>query len=285
MRPTSYRGRLFQNLILKIKDQALGWGQSSRSYSGSNIWCTHISFILCYPYLRFLRYGYFKIWPWQSKVKITGEVIVQGHIVVQQSLPFHVTHPWDTSISKFDIENPMSRVKDMEKIPKQILRNVMSLAWIRNIPIKFCSDCMRVFFNIFVGQGNFLPLWWQRDLDPRSSKWPHIYQSCENWRLQWASWNVGRFHHGGDGAKLKGNKSPRYPGWHCNWDPFITSIFLVLASRKIRQHDVHIFYGLHGIFVLHISLIINCYWYYTLKTSVKNLTRVYSRALIFALIL
>ena len=179
MRPTSYRGRLIQNLILKIKDQALGWGQSSRSHSGSNFRCTHISFVLCYPYLRFLRYGYFKIWPWQSKVKITGEVIVQGQIVVQQSLPFHVTHSWDTSISKFDLENPMSRVKDMEEIPKQILQNVISLAWIGNMPIKFCNDCMHVFFLHFCGTR------WFFTALVTAWPWPQIIKMAAHISVMW----------------------------------------------------------------------------------------------------
>ena len=37
--------RVFQNLILKIKDQGHGWGHSSKSQCGSNILSTHIPFV------------------------------------------------------------------------------------------------------------------------------------------------------------------------------------------------------------------------------------------------
>ena len=53
----------------------------SRSQSGSDILLTHISFILCRPTFPFLRYSYLKIWSWKSKVKVTGKVQVQDHIV------------------------------------------------------------------------------------------------------------------------------------------------------------------------------------------------------------
>ena len=46
----------------------------SRSHSGSNILLTHIPFIPCQLTLTFLRYGFFKIWPWKSKVKAMGAV-------------------------------------------------------------------------------------------------------------------------------------------------------------------------------------------------------------------
>ena len=68
---------LFQNLTLKIQGHDHGWSQSSRSHSGSDILSTHIPLVPCQSAFSFLRYGYFKIWPWKSKVK----VIVQGHIV------------------------------------------------------------------------------------------------------------------------------------------------------------------------------------------------------------
>ena len=58
-----------------------------------------------------------KNWPWKSKFKIMGEVKVKGHNVSLTSyqltsLWFHVnwpSHSWDTSFSKFDLENPRSR--------------------------------------------------------------------------------------------------------------------------------------------------------------------------------
>ena len=40
---------------------------------------THIPFVPCWSALLFLRYSYFKNWPWRSKVKVMGEVKIQGH--------------------------------------------------------------------------------------------------------------------------------------------------------------------------------------------------------------
>ena len=100
-----YRIRLFQNLTLKIQGQGHGWGKSWKSQHGSNIISTDIP------------YDFFKIWPWQSKVKVMGEGNVKSHKVgvtsyQLTSLSFHVnrpSHSWDTVFSKFDLEEPRSR--------------------------------------------------------------------------------------------------------------------------------------------------------------------------------
>ena len=65
----------------------------------------------------FLRYSNFNILPWKSKVKVMCEVKVESHNMGSTfyrltSLLFHVnrpTHCWDTTFSKFDLENPRSR--------------------------------------------------------------------------------------------------------------------------------------------------------------------------------
>ena len=109
--------RLFQNLTLKIQGQGHGLGQSWKSQSGCNILSTCIPFVLCQSAIPFLRYDFFKIWPWKSKVKVMGEVKVESHKVGVTSyrltsLSFHVnrpSHSWDTAFSKFDLENPRSR--------------------------------------------------------------------------------------------------------------------------------------------------------------------------------
>ena len=59
--------RLFQNLTLKIQGQCHGWGESWKSQHGSNILSTHIPLIPCQSVIPFLRYNFFKIWPWKSK--------------------------------------------------------------------------------------------------------------------------------------------------------------------------------------------------------------------------
>ena len=109
--------RLFQNLTLKIQGQGHGWGVSWKSQHGSNILSTHIPFIPCQSAIQFLRYDFFKIWPWKSKVKVMVEVKVESHKVGVTSyrltsLSSHVnqpSHSWDTTFSKFDLENPRSR--------------------------------------------------------------------------------------------------------------------------------------------------------------------------------
>ena len=109
--------RLFQNLTLKIHGQGHGWGEPWKSQHGSNFLPTHISSIPCQSAVPFLRYDFFKIWPWRSKVKVMVEVKVESHKVGVTSyrltsLLFHVnrpSHSWDTAFSKFDLENPRSR--------------------------------------------------------------------------------------------------------------------------------------------------------------------------------
>ena len=109
--------RLFQNLTLKIQGRGHGWGESWKSPHGSNILSTHIPFIPCQSAIPFLRYDFFKIWPWKSKVKVMVEVKVESHKVgitscQLTSLSFHVNRPchfWGTAFSKLDLENPRSR--------------------------------------------------------------------------------------------------------------------------------------------------------------------------------
>ena len=64
----------FQNLTLKIQGQGHEWGESWKPQHGSNILSTHIPFIPCQSAIPFLRYDFFKIWPWKSKVNAMVEV-------------------------------------------------------------------------------------------------------------------------------------------------------------------------------------------------------------------
>ena len=110
----------FSKLTLKIKGQGHGWGHSLKSQCGSNILSIHFPFVLCKSGIPFLSYDLFKIWPWKSRVKDMGEVTVQSHNVGLTSyrltsLSFHVNRPsnsWDTTFSKFDLENQGSRSND-----------------------------------------------------------------------------------------------------------------------------------------------------------------------------
>ena len=69
----------FQNLTLKIQGQGHGWGGHWKSQSRCSILSTHIPFVLCQSAIPFLRYDFFKIWPWKSKVKVMGEVAIKSH--------------------------------------------------------------------------------------------------------------------------------------------------------------------------------------------------------------
>ena len=108
----------FQYFTFKIQGQGHGWGQSLKSQCESNILSTHILFVPCQSAIPFLRYNFFKIWPWKSKVKVMSEVKVWSHNVSLTfyqltSLSFHVnrpSHSWYTTFSNFDLENPRSKL-------------------------------------------------------------------------------------------------------------------------------------------------------------------------------
>ena len=128
--------RLFQNLTLKIQGQDHGWGGHWKSQNGSNILSAHIPLIPCQLAILFLRYAFFKIWPWKSKVKVMVEVKVESLKVGVTSyrlkfLSFHVnrpSHSWDTAFSKFDLENPRSRswVRWTLKVTKRVQHSIDS---------------------------------------------------------------------------------------------------------------------------------------------------------------
>ena len=112
--PPSYS---YDRAFLKFDFKIQGQSHSSRSHSRCNILSIHIPFIACWSALPFLRYSYFKNWPWKFKLKVMGEVKVQSHNMGPTfspltTLSFHVnwaTHSWVTTFSEFDLENPGSR--------------------------------------------------------------------------------------------------------------------------------------------------------------------------------
>ena len=85
-------------------------------------WMTHTLFVPCQLAVPFLRWGYFRLWPWNSKVKLMGVVKGQSYTVgpVSYSFSFHINqtnNSWDTAISKFDLET--SKVKVMSDVKGQ----------------------------------------------------------------------------------------------------------------------------------------------------------------------
>ena len=97
----------FSKSDLEIQGQGHGWSGHSKSQSGCNILSTHIPFVPSQSAIPFLRYDFFKFWPWKSrqfvlaydrstfrnkirkfrngwrvwksKVKVMGEVAIKSH--------------------------------------------------------------------------------------------------------------------------------------------------------------------------------------------------------------
>ena len=111
----------FQYFTLKIQGQGHGWGQSMKSQCESNILSTRIPFVSCQSAIPFLRYDFFKIWPWKSKVKIMGEGNVESHNMGPRfyrltSLSFHVNRPSHSWYDFFNIWPWKSKVKVMVEV-------------------------------------------------------------------------------------------------------------------------------------------------------------------------
>ena len=86
--PPIPKSQQFQYLTLKIQGQGHGWSGHSKSQSGCNILSTHIPFVPCQLAIPFLRYDFFKFWPWKSKVKVMGEWNVESNKVGATSYRF-----------------------------------------------------------------------------------------------------------------------------------------------------------------------------------------------------
>ena len=126
--------QLFKKLTLKIQGQGHGQCQSSKSQCESNILLTHTPFVPCQSGIPLLSYDFFKIWPWNSRVKVMDEVTVQSHNVGLTSyrltsVLFHVdrpSHSWDTAFSKVDLENQGSRSWVRSHLKSQWGSNILS---------------------------------------------------------------------------------------------------------------------------------------------------------------
>ena len=99
--------------------RSLSWIRSKADVS--IILSINIPFVSNQLYHPSLPYGYFKIWPWKSKVKAMGGVQSQGHKKTQQNLPalrHLLTKMWEKTInldvsayttSKFTIQKKISK--------------------------------------------------------------------------------------------------------------------------------------------------------------------------------
>ena len=98
VKPPNPELQQFQYFTLKMQGQGQGCGQSLKSQCESNMLSTHIPFVPCQSAIPFLRYDFFKIWPWKSKVKVMEEVNIESHNMGPTfyrltSLSFHVNQP------------------------------------------------------------------------------------------------------------------------------------------------------------------------------------------------
>ena len=145
--------QLLQNLTLQFQGQGHGWAQRSKPQCGSNFLSTHILFVPCQSALPFLGYSFFKIWPWNSEVKVIGQCHIVGPKSYRlRSLSFHVnrpSHSWDTTPSKFHLENPRSRswVRSKSKATKRARLSIDSHTF-RSMSIGPPIPVMQLFKNL-----------------------------------------------------------------------------------------------------------------------------------------
>ena len=104
-------------------------------------WMTHILFVACQSATTFLRYSNFRLWPWNSKVKVMrvvkGKCHTVGPVSYQlTSFSFHINqtnNSWDTAILKLDLES--SKVKVMSEVKGQ--GHILYPAWNRCTSFSF----------------------------------------------------------------------------------------------------------------------------------------------------
>ena len=98
-------------------------GHSSRKQSRYNTLSTHIPFVPSRSIHPFLGCSYFKNWRWKFKVKVMGEVKVWSQNMGLTFISFHAnraSHSWDTTVSKYNLENSGSRSDDHDVAQVQV---------------------------------------------------------------------------------------------------------------------------------------------------------------------
>ena len=109
-------------MMYQLKRVPSPW--SPKGHGHGYEWITTIPFVQYQSALPFLRYGYFKIWPWKSMVKAMHVIKGQGHIVGSATnqftyFSFHINwpgHSWDIAILKFYLKRPRSRSWQTSKL-------------------------------------------------------------------------------------------------------------------------------------------------------------------------
>ena len=109
----------------------LPWSHKSQCHGHEST--NHIPIVPCQSAFPFLRYDYFKLWPWNFNIKAMGVVKGQGDVVSPvsnwlTSFLFHINQTnnfWDTAISKFVLEK--SKVKVMGEVKGKFHQSLISM--------------------------------------------------------------------------------------------------------------------------------------------------------------
>ena len=128
--------RLFQTLTLKLtQDQGHECVQRARPWSQPSIYLMCFLFVSHQSNNNSWDTAFLKFDREKSKVKVTGEVKVQGHIVHPVSnlctFSFHInrtTHSWDMSYTVFDHEKTHPKFSKkiwQKKFPAEFLQNLI----------------------------------------------------------------------------------------------------------------------------------------------------------------
>ena len=92
---------------------------------------THILFVHCQSAVPFLRSSYFRLWPWNSKVKVMG--VVKGKVIQSaqyhiNSLPFHFTSIRPT-------------IPEIDLFWNLTLKHPRSRSWVRSkVKVTYCTQ-------------------------------------------------------------------------------------------------------------------------------------------------
>ena len=119
----SHSVSIIQSIHIEVKVQG--------SIAGPTSYPTHIPFVPYQLALSFLRYGYLKMWPWKSKVKVIGQVKSRGHTTSSTSIRcisflFHINQPnhsCDMTNSMFYCKETLEKHPWEEKFTTEFLQN------------------------------------------------------------------------------------------------------------------------------------------------------------------
>ena len=149
---------LFKYLTFKIQGK-----------SRHNILSTHIPFVPCWSAAPFLKYSYFKNWPWKSKVKVMGEVKLHSHNVSLTSYRL-------TSLCSMSIGPPIPEIQHFQNLSLKIQGQSQMTMMLHNyMSRKYMRYGFRKVWTQFVAN---LTSFWPMG-NPIWGKWAHDHNSAQ----------------------------------------------------------------------------------------------------------